>query len=353
MAMRSVRKGLRVPWWLSAPLMAGAYLYVAVLLGWFVARLFFGDRWWWLFLINTLAVYLFLPLPLLLLASLLIKRLDLWLGFGAVFLLGFWLYGGLFLPHLTRVQAHQKTLVAMTYNLLLFNTNISGVVSSLRASNADVIALQELNGTLAEAIQHQLHDEYPYQVIDPQHNSNGMGLISRYPLHQTNLSLPGNWLGTPQILTLDFGGTPVTLINLHNVSLRLGLDDWRANLEQSSRERERQAQQVVNFAATHLGPLLVFGDFNTTDLSTAHGILTSKLHDSWREGGYGLGLTFPGGKSDRGAGISFKGIKVPTWLVRIDYIFHSDDLRTVSARIGQWDGQSDHRPVIAELALRK
>jgi endonuclease/exonuclease/phosphatase (EEP) superfamily protein YafD len=39
------------------------------------------------------------------------------------------------------------------------------------------------------------------------------------------------------------------------------------------------------------------------------------------------------------------------WLLRIDYIFHSRDWRTHWARIGPWDGVSDHRPVLARLVL--
>jgi endonuclease/exonuclease/phosphatase (EEP) superfamily protein YafD len=46
------------------------------------------------------------------------------------------------------------------------------------------------------------------------------------------------------------------------------------------------------------------------------------------------------------------GIDVPKWLIRIDYVFCSYDWQAIDARIGPWDGKSDHRPVIAEVALR-
>jgi hypothetical protein len=36
------------------------------------------------------------------------------------------------------------------------------------------------------------------------------------------------------------------------------------------------------------------------------------------------------------------------WLVRIDYIFHSDAFNVISAHFGPWDGASDNRPVRAE-----
>ena len=38
------------------------------------------------------------------------------------------------------------------------------------------------------------------------------------------------------------------------------------------------------------------------------------------------------------------------WLMRIDYIFHSEDWITISAHTAHVDGVSDHRGVIVELA---
>jgi endonuclease/exonuclease/phosphatase (EEP) superfamily protein YafD len=45
------------------------------------------------------------------------------------------------------------------------------------------------------------------------------------------------------------------------------------------------------------------------------------------------------------------GIPVPQWLIRIDYIFYSDGLTPLTAQVGPWDGVSDHRPVLVEVAL--
>jgi endonuclease/exonuclease/phosphatase (EEP) superfamily protein YafD len=38
-------------------------------------------------------------------------------------------------------------------------------------------------------------------------------------------------------------------------------------------------------------------------------------------------------------------------LVRIDYVFHSADLRAISARVGPSTG-SEHLPVVADLVFR-
>jgi hypothetical protein len=41
-------------------------IYLASVLSWVVLQVLFDSRWWWLFLLNNLSLYLFLPLPLLL-----------------------------------------------------------------------------------------------------------------------------------------------------------------------------------------------------------------------------------------------------------------------------------------------
>jgi endonuclease/exonuclease/phosphatase family metal-dependent hydrolase len=123
-------------------------------------------------------------------------------------------------------------------------------------------------------------------------------------------------------------------------------------LDWTVRERERQARTIAAFAAAHPIPLIVLGDFNAGDLSSAYGIVTRTLRDAWREAGWGAGNTFPGADSPGSSRRIVAGIPAPMWLVRIDYVFHSDHWRAVSAWIGPWDGFSDHRPVAARLALR-
>lgn len=339
--------------WLASLLAVSVSLYCVLLLGWFLTRLAFGDRWWWLFLVNTFAVYLFLPLPLALFAAILLRRTDVWMAVGAASALCIWLYGGLFMPHISRAQAANTKLVVMSYNLLVYNKSPADAVAALRASQADVIAMQELSVGVADAIKHDLAGVYPYQLLDAHTNDSGMGVISRYPIRLTGEQLTGGWIGRPQVIALDYDATTITLINLHNVSFPFDETNWRPVIEWSSRERERQAQQIVDFAKTHAGPLIVCGDFNTAELSVAHTILTSKLHDSWREAGFGFGHTFPGGNNPQNSRLEIAGIAAPEWLVRIDYVFHSDELQALTARIGPWDGNSDHRPIIAELALVK
>ena len=337
--------------WITARLVTLARVYFTLLFAWAILHVLFGDRWWWLFLPNSFAVYFFFPLPAILVIALLARRRETWLGFGVALALGAYLFGGLFLLKFHPARASDPTLTVMTYNLLGFNENREGIVAALRTSNADVIALQELNPPVAESIQRDLVREYPYQALDPQFGVVGLGVVSRYPLHPTDQNLPdANWVGTPQVLDLDWNGTTVMLLHFHPFPTNL---NGAANMEWSVRTREQQARVVADFVAAHPGPLIAPVDFNANDQSRAYAIVTPVLVDSWREAGWGLGHTFPGAASYGSSRPSIAGIPVPMWMARIDYVFHSRHWRATSAWIGPWDGVSDHRPVVAQLVLTR
>jgi len=118
--------------------------------------------------------------------------------------------------------------------------------------------------------------------------------------------------------------------------------------------REKQAQALADFATAHPGPLIFAGDLNATDQNEAHAIIARRMHDTWREAGWGFGHTFPGKPTPDVGGsrpVIF-GIPVPMWLVRIDHIFHSDSFVALDARLGPDDAGSDHRAVIVTLGWR-
>lgn len=329
-------------------LVTAAHLYALGLFAWLILRGLFGDRWWWLFMANTFNFYFFLPVPVIFFLAFSFHQKQILITSGAALILGLYLYGGLFLPSVRSSSPGAPTLTVMTYNLLGFNRHPEGIVTAIRSVDADVVALQELNLSVARAIRQELSDEYPYQVLNPKARTTGMGVISRYPLTSTGKTLAGSWTSKPQILTLDLDGIPVTVLNLHTLATHLAKGH---KMEWSIRRRERQARAVADFVRTHAGPVIVPCDCNTTEFSVAYQIITERLRDPWRAAGRGPGHTFPGADSPGSSRPHVFGITVPKWLVRIDYVFHSPHWRAASARIGPWDGVSDHRPVVVELRL--
>ncbi len=360
--------------WIATRLVTLARVYFTWVFGWAIAHALLGTRLWWLFVLSTFAEYFFLTLPVIAGIALLVRRRETWIGLGAVTALGLYLYGGLFLPRMPqqpfaarpgclrspgppecRPDPDGATLTVMSYNLLGTREHPEGVVATIRAVGADVVALQELTPSSAGAIQRELAAAYPYQVLDPQVGVTGMGVISRYPLRPSGETLPGNWVFVPQVLAMDFAGSMVTVLHFHtfatSLSRAMDLLAAPAHIERTVRERERQAQAVVDFVATHPGPLIAPTDLNTGDQSTTYALVAGVLEDSWREAGWGLGHTFPGIAPSEDPGAIFAQLPIPMWWIRIDYVFHSAHWRALEARTGPWDGVSDHRPIVAHLML--
>jgi vancomycin resistance protein VanJ len=323
--------------------MAAAYL--IGLLGWLAIWQLVGDRSGWLFALNALALYLFLPLPLVAPIALFARKRALWLGFALAVAVWAYLWGPLFLQRPQEPLPGEQVLRVMTYNVLGFNLDTESVLSAIREADADVIGFKELNPTIAQAIRDRLGDEYPYQKLDAQPGVTGSGIISRYPFTPTGETLADpEWVGPPDVVEVAVAGTSVTLVRFHSVSKP-------ANFA----ARERQARLLADFAAAQEGPLILLGDLNASSTNNAYAIITDVLEDAWRGAGRGFGHTFPGVSKAINPGSGrpqILGISLPSWLLRIDYVFHSEHWRPVSARTGSY-GSSDHRPLIVDLALKE
>jgi endonuclease/exonuclease/phosphatase (EEP) superfamily protein YafD len=328
---------------------AGIWVYFTLLLLWFLGYVVTGDRYPIFVFLNAAAVYYFLPLPIVVLAAILTRRREMWIGAGIGVILFAFLWGGLFLPRGRAAGEDEPTLMVMTYNALGYNQAVGASVAMIEQVDADVVVLQEVNGLLAQALGNTLGDAYPWQVLDPTDDVRGMGVISKLPLHPTGENLPLEWVGTPQIVEVEWTGKRITLVNFHMWALGLGPLRY---IEMNTRAREAQALCLVEFslAAAQKGPVILAGDANATPQSDVYRMLAGWLKDSWPEAGYGLGHTFPGSRESGGAGPSYYGIPLPQGLFRIDYVFHSVDLKAIKAFVAPYDGFSDHRAVAVVLA---
>lgn len=313
-----------------------AHVYLIGVLEWALLRVLFLDRWWWLFLLNVFGIYLFMPLPLAVIVAWWTRRRLLWVGWILALLAGAALFGPFYLPSVQKVEVNGPKLKVMTYNVLGYNTDPQPVLDTIREVDADLIAIQELNGPVAEALYGELAEVYPYRVFNPQSGVTGMGVLSRYPITPTAELLPGRWVHTtPQLMTMDFEGISVTVVHAHPFHTHFSSP---GAMRESVETRNAQAQAIADFVALQSDPVLAPGDFNSPLHTTAYKHLNKNLVDAWRQRGLGFGHTWPGTFPLR-------------WLIRIDHIFHSADWRTLTVEVGPWDGVSDHRPVVATLVL--
>lgn len=316
-------------------------------------RVVFGDRFWWLSLLNTFSHLLFVPLLILLPLAVLLRTRGAALSLIPLALVGGLWYAPYYLPKVL-VEPEGDTLHVLTANVWGGNQETEQLEVWLRRVNADVVLLQELHFDFADNPFPGLRDLYPYRMARPVRQQwDGSLTLSRYPIvseHFVDLQMVHSL--QPYRAVIETSDQQFAVYNVHlrfpialprfdlpvanaYVRLALGYDD---------RIRNEQISRLIDHLKGEELPYIVGGDFNTSDQTPTYQQLAAQMTDAFREGGYGFGGTWPVVAARGG----LPGIVPP--LLRIDYVWHSHHFRTASAWRGEPIG-SDHMPVHAVLEL--
>jgi endonuclease/exonuclease/phosphatase family metal-dependent hydrolase len=318
---------------------AAAQVLAFILTVWLLLRLYPGDRWLLVRLGSYFAPWLLMTLFPALIIALLGKRrwltgfillLTLVIGMNYIFLLT---------PKLSRAQAqnHSHLLRVMTFNVHYANRDATAIANLIATENPDIIALQEMTPGLAVLLYPKLAAEYPHHLT-----GEGTGfekvLVSRYPL--TALPKPpeawGGLLG--QVQTPN---GPVVVWNLHPPPA-VKQNGWQA--------QQQTLAAIAQEIKGEIRPLIVLGDFNTTDQAENYRLIANHLTDVHWAVGRGLGFTFPEPDVISRAGYG-QLLKRVSPVVRIDHIFVNKHFDPQETHVVSHGFGSDHRPVVATLRL--
>ena len=229
------------------------------------------------------------------------------------------------------VATDRPTLKVMSANVLSSNTQTDAFEGLIRADPPDVLAVLEVNGRWAMAL-NNLVDIYPHRVPLPRADNFGLMVLSRKPIEMVPVRLDDETDSagaTPSIeIRVPLGASTVRVLTTHPVP-PVGTDNWRL--------RNEQLAQVARFAQRSTAPLVVMGDLNTPPWSPAFRDLIdqSELSDA-RMRGNGWSTTWNARRF---------------WMrTPIDYVLTSPELTAVSYRTQRIPG-SDHLAVRANIAL--
>ena len=220
-------------------------------------------------------------------------------------------------------------------NLRFGNPDGRPIAREAMASGADVVALQELTEVHLESLRAEgVLDAYPHAVVDARSGAFGSAILSKLPLADARVDDLG---GLPMSrATVTVAGRPVDLLNVHTLSPMSG-----GNFD----VRDRQLDALADLAAGSDGSdgpesraVVMVGDFNANRWHPAfRRLLDSGLGDAHEQVGRGLARTWPNGR------------RLPSFAL-LDHVLVSPPIIAVSVREGTGRG-SDHRPVVADLAL--
>ena len=240
------------------------------------------------------------------------------------------------------------TFAVVSFNVQGSNRELEGATQWLLNTAPDLIILQET----AEGYDPRLAPLYDVYAHED-HLEGSVRVFSKYPILEREILIIEDEPGREALrLLINQNGRELAVYALH-ITLPLrsrSLADPDADigpealLRYNENRRNAQIRRLLEMLAAETMPTIVAGDFNMSDSSLIYPEIAALLSDAWRGAGNGAGRTWPVAEA-----IGLPRIIHP--LLRIDYIWHSEDFRATAASVGEAIG-SDHLPVTAVFEWR-
>lgn len=313
---------------------------MAFIVLWITARLLFFDQYWLLALPNTIAEYLFVPLPVLLIISIW-KRGWISLAKLSIPLIVFvGMFGHLFWPPPQNlINEEEQVITTMSFNVLHSNKAYEAIAKSIQSADPDIVGFQELTPESAASIVEELGADYPYNTLQFLEPGQSAGLLSKFPIEKVEwFDLPPLDIALHTIVQVNGKKVHIFVVHLSpNNFFDHSATEFVTLVKERYGRRERETVQLKQKIQALDEPILLMCDCNMTDTSEAYARLDTVLNDSFSEAGWGIGHTFQPPQ------LGFP-------IQRIDYVWHSEEFEAIQAYVGQ-DGGSDHLPIVARVRL--
>jgi vancomycin resistance protein VanJ len=242
---------------------------------------------------------------------------------------------------LPRAAGDRDVLTVATWNPLSGGTDPERVIAEILATDAQVVALQELTPDVADALAGDagIAARFPHRLLAPEASVLGMGLLSAYPITQEELlsQPPG------MHVRLDLGPLGgLVVINGHPLPGSIGgLGGLPVSFDGTTRDAATgPVRDRIDTFLAHGEAGLVLGDYNVTPTEPGYRRLAEGLRDAHAEAGTGTGWTW---RPHRLAGLGIG-------LLRIDYIMTSPELEPIGTEL-RCGVPGDHCLLIGRIAL--
>lgn len=220
----------------------------------------------------------------------------------------------------------------ITANLRNGSADPDHLVKSAEAQ-ADVLAFQELTPREVDRLSTAgLDATFPYRWLEPRRGASGVGLWSRFPMHDTK-RIDGYTMAfvSARIRVAGTSIDPSVLVVHLPGPWPQPIDDWRRDMDRLPTTLDEVAEGVGG------GAVVVAGDLNSTmDMRPFRSLLRNGYRDAAEQSGAGIKPTFPA------------DWHLPPFIV-IDHVL-TRDCTTTSLRTIEIPG-SDHRGLVATIVI--
>ncbi len=295
-------------------------------------RIFYHDGSYLLICINAFTMYVYLPAYAVLAWAAWRRRW--WLAAASVLIVAchlMWV-GPDFLPGARSsppppgAAAASPTMRIFFANVLVTNSESQALLDEIAAANPDVIVLVEFSPKWEQAFRHA-PSLAPYKYRPARISRGQIACYSRLPITSVENVVVTNRIC--RLLTVRLGDDAVRLFCLHGPR----------PMDYPWFDHTGYWKLVLPLIARQPEPLVVVGDFNSTQHSSVYEELTAgRLRSAHADRGRGYATTWPNGRR---------------WLppIRIDQALISGDVECLGIAEGRGAG-SDHRPVILDVCIR-
>ena len=262
----------------------------------------------------------------------------------SVFFLVYW-YGIHWLPK-SSPEPKGIEITAATFNVWGFRADPEQTFDVIDDLDADFVGLQELRPTLQGKLRREMRERYPYQITEVRQGCDGLGLLSRYPILEQELVLC-EWftdrskMDIPSYIraVVNVEENPIVVYVFHPPIVQF---EYLKKYDDSWQHTHTRA--IIGLIERETLPVLLLCDCNTTPRSRQYALYQTVFeNDAFYVKGWGLGLTYTEATPI---------IQINSPILRIDYVWYTEQFSALEARRWHDSGTSDHHPVWARLDFR-
>lgn len=237
-----------------------------------------------------------------------------------------------------------------TYNINFENPNLPAVIDAIEKADADIVCVQETNARSAAVLKRAFGKQYKYirfhGTVKP-YLAGGFAVLSRLPIVNERFIPARHGLFGIHTFRVKLDDRELQIFNVHLQPVRMprgsGVRILAAALTAFSKT-EATHELEIDHVLLHVPKdkrTLIVGDFNSLSNAKA----PTALRDN------GFVDSFDSAREEPANNATWHWpTKYSEIALRIDYIFHTDALRTTDSRVIKTAG-SDHYLVVSQIEV--